>query len=135
MIKTDKIFLEINRELAGWCDNLMTCTNIDHAQFNYDDAKKIYTKTVDEIRIKVNKYLDFQLEGFDELIRLGDTVTIRNNNIFDTKLHGKWKGFNYEYRGEIRTIYQCSVCHHPCSDTYDCCPHCGAYMKGDTNDE
>lgn len=70
MVKTDKIFLEINRELVGWCDNLMTCANIDHDQLDYGDAKKLYNETVNEIRVKVNKYLDFQLEGFDELIRL-----------------------------------------------------------------
>lgn len=66
----DKIFLEISRILVITQDDLMNAFNIDHNQFDYSDAEIQYNKKIADIRQRINKFLDFQLEGFNQLINL-----------------------------------------------------------------
>lgn len=58
--------------------------------------------------------------------------------------HGRWMVFPecLEYEGALDTDYiVCSECHHVwnvidnCTETFKCCPNCGARMDGGVEDE
>lgn len=51
--------------------------------------------------------------------------------------HGKWEVSNIEYgynNAVIPVEWECSLCGSAFEDRYLYCPHCGAKMDGDSND-
>lgn len=67
-IKMNEVFFEINKLLIPTQDDILRAIDIDEKQFSHADGEKIYKDRVLYIKKVINKYLDFQLNGFSEML-------------------------------------------------------------------